>query len=535
MSVNSTERATRLHDLDLQYQKTRHETDLISRDEDARRLQLRVLLLQDENTQLQDKCTARDAEIKALSGSSNKLPVELDEIKQQNRSEDVQIGGSPIEATGSATGIEPSAAPMEELSKAVEENITLSKEIQQLRPEIELLRRQVTNYEKTISKQHGLQHQQEHLKAELASKKQSESESLHDTSEDIVKLRSMLDETTERIAEGERQRERMKLDHQKQLDESQRQKHKLEEQVLTLEKELKDTQTELRDLRQGLQASQSSLKDRPGDGNTSNQEPTAKSHIKDRSSAAEKEKLSRKTAARKRAMEQAMMGEKSTFSITPFLNKTKDYTLDATSEATGLGLTLDDVLAQVENDNPSPLQITNKSGTQSTAALDIELTASTPLRPREKSRPKSLETQSKSKTKETTMSEFPTPKLGVLSQDTGGKKSEDTKDEEILKALDSKEAAPHKRIKLHETTVADRGSEFEHKKRRRKLLSKANTTSTIIEEDETGETAQPMEAQPGRARKIKSTLGNAFNSGSTDKPFSPLKRHKRGVNASFLA
>jgi hypothetical protein len=341
----------------------------------------------------------------------------------------------------------------------------------------------------------------------------------------------VLDETTEKLAEGERQRERMKLDHQKQLDESQRQKHKLEEQVLTLEKKLKDTQAELRELRQEHQLSRSSLKDRPGDGNTSNQEPAAKSHNKDRSPAAENEKLPRKKVARKRATEQAMMGEKSTFSITPFLNKTKD----AASESTGFGLTLDDVLAQVENDNPSPLPLAAKSDTQSTLALDTELTASTPLRPREKLKLKSLETQSKAKIKEATASEFSTSKLAVLNEDIEDEKSEDAKDVEILKTLDSKETAPHKRIKLHETTVADRGPEVEHKKRRRKLISKANTTSTIIEEDETGEGSQPMEAQPGRARKLKSTLGNAFNSGSTDKPFSPLKRHKRGVNASFLA
>ncbi|KAL7788173.1 hypothetical protein V8C37DRAFT_411741 [Trichoderma ceciliae] len=537
MSVNSTEtsqRTTRLHDLDLQYQKNHHKTDLISRDEDARRLQLRVLLLRDENAQLQDKCAAKDGEIKALSQNSDKLRVELDEIKMQNRSKDAQIKGLAIEVTSSATGIESCATTVQDLSRALEENIALTKELGQLRPEIELLRQQVVNYEEMISKQHGLQHQQNHLEIALTSKKYSKPESPNDESEGIIELRSRLDETTEKMAQGERQRERMKLDHQKELDESQRQKQNLEGQVSTLEKKLKDSQTQLRNIQQGLQGSRSSLKNKSEDGSTSNQELTARTHNKGQSPAAGKERLPHKKAARKRATEQAIMGEKSTFSITPFLNRTKDYTLDTAGETTGLGLTLDEVLAQVESDNPSPLGIANKSDTQFTVAPDVEWTASTPLNPREKLRLKSPEARSKSKSKGGTMAEFLTSKLAVPNQDIGNETIEDRKDGEISKPLHSKETVPLKRIKTHDTTIADRGSEFEHKKRKRKLLSKTNT-NTIIEEDETGEGAQPMETQPGRTRKLKSSLGNTFNSQSTDNTFSPLKRHRRGVNASFLA
>ncbi|RFU80250.1 hypothetical protein TARUN_1925 [Trichoderma arundinaceum] len=519
MSVNSTERTTRLHNLDLQYQQSRHKTDLISRDEDARRLQLRVLLLRDENTQLLDKCAAKDTEMKTLSRNTDLLRVELDTIKIQNRSENAQIKSPAIGATGLAVEVEACESPMQDLKKALEENIALTKELQQLRPEIELLRSQVTNYEKMISEQ-GLQQQQEQSRNELESKKQSKSKKSNDESENIVELRSKLDRTIEKLAEGQRQQEKMQLDHQKELDESQRQKHKLEERVSKLEKKLKDSQAELRDVREELQASRSNFReDRPEDEKTSNQELTEGSQNMDKSTATENGKPSRKTTSRKRATEQAMMGEKSTFSITPFLNRTKDHPSDAATEAASLGLTLDDVLAQVESSNPSPLQLANKSGIRLNAA--------------EKSRLKALKVQSKSAKKGAAIDEIPMPKLAGLDLDMRKVKSEDIKEEETSNTLHAEETVPHKMIKIPETAAAHRGSEFEHKKRKRKLLNKVN--NTIIEEDESGDVAQPMETQPGRARKLKSAMGNAFNSRSTESTFSPLKRHKRGVNASFLA
>ncbi|KAK1250679.1 hypothetical protein MKX08_010682 [Trichoderma sp. CBMAI-0020] len=514
MSDLSIERTTRLHELDLQYQKSRHETDLINRDEESRRLQLRVFLLQDENAQLQDRCTAKDDEIKILSRGNDKLRVKLDEAKSQNTSEDEQMKENPIETTRT----EPSAATAD---SSTVENAALAKELQDLRSEVKLLRLRAADDEKSESKSH----QQECLALEPASISQSNSNNSNDTNEEMVRLQSMLDKSIERITEEERHRERMKLNHQKQLYESERQNNKLEGKVLALEKKLKDAQTELRELRR---VSHSSLKDRPGDGLDSAQDVATKSHDRDQSPPAEKDKMPRKRVARKRTTEQAKIGEKSTFSITPLLNKIK-----GTGGTTGRpSLTFDDILLQ-EGDDPSPLRAAKKPEARSAAAAPATgLVASTPLRPRGKLGAKSSETQSQPKATEATSGKVPAPKSTAPSQDTEDEKPEDLKGEGVSKAVDSKETALHKRIKLHEsTTTTDRGVDLEQKKRRRKLINKANT---IIEEDETGEAAQPTETQPGRARKLKSAVGGAFSSGTALKPFSPLKRHKRGMNASFL-
>ncbi|KAJ4855483.1 uncharacterized protein T069G_11041 [Trichoderma breve] len=502
----------------------RHKTDLISRDEDARRLQLRVLLLRDENTRLQDKCTAKDEEIKALSRDGDQLRVELDGFKAQNQPKDAQIKDAAIEADDAAPKAETksSEAHMQDLSKALDENLALTKELQQLRPEMELLKQQVTNYEKMLSEQR---------KTELASKKQSKPGKTNGESEDMSELRAALDKVTEKLAEEERQRENIKSNHRKELEESERQNDKLEQRISKLEKKLKDSQKELRDVRKELKAPQpSSKEDESEGGNTSNnQEATTKARAKDQS-LTNKERLSRRN---KRTIEQAAVGEKSTFSITPLLNKIKDTT---TKETNGLGLTLDDVLAQPGADDASPLVMANKSSdAKPIIAPDAELETTTPLRPREKlkSKKKATTTAATATATITAEDEDHLSKLTASVRKIARVRSEDPQDEETSKDVDSDDTAPPKRKTLHETTTTDPSSVFEHKKRKRKLLNKTN--DIILEEDETVEGVPAVETPAGRPRRIKSSATSAFNSQTGTKPFSPLKRHKRGVNASFLA
>ncbi|KAK4077951.1 uncharacterized protein Triagg1_3645 [Trichoderma aggressivum f. europaeum] len=535
MSADLIERTTRLHALDLEYQQNRHKTDLISRDEDARRLQLRVLLLRDENTRLQDKCAAKDEEIKALSQDGDRLRVELDGFKAQSQPEDARTKDDAIEADDSAVGhiqnhdnrtllanklkadTKSSETHMQDLSKALDENMALTKELQQLRPEMELLKQQVTNYEKMLSEQR---------KTELASKKQSKPGRSNDESENMSELRAALDKVTEKLAEEERQRESTKSYHRKELEESERQNDKLEQRISKLEKKLKDSQKELRDVRKELKAPQpSSKEDESEGGNTSNnQEATAKPRAKD-------ERLSRRN---KRAIEQAAVGEKSAFSITPFLNKTKDTTA---KETNGLGLTLDDVLAQPGVDDASPLVMANKSSdAKPIIAPDAELETTTPLRPREKLKAKKKANTTTAATTTATITaedEDHLSKLTASVRKIARVRPDDTKDEETSKDVDSDDTAPSKRKKPHEPATTDPGSVFEHKKRKRKLLNKTN--DIILEEDETVEGVPPVETPAGRPRRMKSSATSAFNSQTGTKPFSPLKRHKRGVNASFLA
>jgi hypothetical protein len=74
-------------------------------------------------------------------------------------------------------------------------------------------------------------------------------------------------------------------------------------------------------------------------------------------------------------------------------------------------------------------------------------------------------------------------------------------------------------------------SDADAKKRKRKLLG-ANKTLFDDDDEETAPKVQKTQLAPGR--KLKAPLGG-LNNAFAGKTFSPLKRDRRGVHASFLA
>ena len=108
-----------------------------------------------------------------------------------------------------------------------------------------------------------------------------------------------------------------------------------------------------------------------------------------------------------------------------------------------------------------------------------------------------------------------------------------TEDQENAPSPKKKKAVPSSKSQP-ETKSADK-SEPEakapegEKKRKRKLLGAG---TTLFDEDEGEVLSRPVNLAGPAARRPKIALGGTTNGFGA---FSPLKRHKRGVNASYLA
>ena len=89
--TNFAQRIARIHDLDMKHQSNIHQIDIVNKDEEARRLKLRVLSLRDDNTLLQDKIIQKDAQITTLRRDSQDVVSELAETKQKSKQQDVQL------------------------------------------------------------------------------------------------------------------------------------------------------------------------------------------------------------------------------------------------------------------------------------------------------------------------------------------------------------------------------------------------------------------------------------------------------------
>ncbi len=83
--MTKLQRTEALHSLDMNYRVTRHKTDLLVKEEEARRLKLRGVLLRNENASLKDQISQRDSHIRKLSEQADDTRGQLESIQEKCR------------------------------------------------------------------------------------------------------------------------------------------------------------------------------------------------------------------------------------------------------------------------------------------------------------------------------------------------------------------------------------------------------------------------------------------------------------------
>lgn len=78
-----------LHDLDLRYRRTIHECDLLVKEEEARRLKLRSMMLRDETSEFKDQLAQRDQRVKELVEQLDDVRCQLDGAQEKSRRQDM--------------------------------------------------------------------------------------------------------------------------------------------------------------------------------------------------------------------------------------------------------------------------------------------------------------------------------------------------------------------------------------------------------------------------------------------------------------
>ncbi|KAK5990969.1 hypothetical protein PT974_09244 [Cladobotryum mycophilum] len=545
MSANSSKRLTLIHDLEKEHQNNLHKTELIHRDEEARLLALRTLTLRDDNAVLNNELVQKDERIDLLAREGDKTRLELDCHKTNSRSKDAQLNKQAIELASLRVGnrigtvlgkplligqaeVDCLNASMKDSTKVMQEKITLTRELDRLRPEMEHLQSQLADYQTVVAQKHDFQRQVNSLEVELENEKHSRQHSRDKEVDSMVnELRSKLEEAEKQAAVDKKERDKMKLEHERELAEAHGLTERLEERISTLKTKLKGVQSELRETQAELQTCQISL--REAQASSQNSQDKRKEQLAARSPNAKKQVSKKgkeeatvqtpnkddtvKRPVRKRATEQALLGEKSTFSITPFLNRTKNLLDNSIEETPDLASATDylEAISHEQNGSPS-VQIVSEPSDQgmvpkSQASDEVPVTKKAQkARGRPRMKPLS-ESPSSEKNR-----------LVPLAKRAGG---QDNKDEPS--ATNAEDSGMTGNVSM----VAANG------KKKRKLLGSANKT---IFEEEDGETIQkPAKGPLGPPRRLKAPLGGAVSAFAATSSFSPLKRDRRGVNASFLA
>ncbi|KAI2630033.1 hypothetical protein GGS21DRAFT_211569 [Xylaria nigripes] len=656
-AVESEKDNPSLHDLELRHQKNASEFDLLVKDEDARRLRLRIMSLRDENSALRDQVDLNNSANTKLITRCDNLSAQIEAKIALIRSQEEQLRKQEREYSNLKAELQTMNDIHENSANVLSEKLALSRELANLKPEIEHLRSQVNHQQTVLSEKLALERQVNTLEVELENEKKATKRAMKNReSTDRVEdeLRKQLRETEKQLTAETTERERLEdqleqrmrahaialqdqdstreleADLRKKLQEAQRQlreeraeKESLDEKLQNaqlvskklqqtaandhaeaefraqleeseknlakiqekttiqqqqhqaamaelegrneqLEKKLEKLQSKLQETQDELKKSQTELQ------KAQKQQPDSEATTKPvkKAPAVRKRKVQEtatgdftnieiptpsadnatkaRRATKKTVFEPSLVGEKSTFSITPFLTRSKSMGANEDASNADEEVLEDSILGgQVELAEP----MTTEPEDPSSAALTKSEPAATRLPvaekplvvPKARGRPKKILGDAASAKKNALTQKVPKKALkSKKTVETIPEVQESEVHENSIEAEDREPAEKQPTVKFNldppqgESDTSNVNEEAPKKKKRKVLGS---TKSVFDEDDAGGETPaakKPTKLHPG-IKRVKATLGtqkSAFGGGNAT--FSPLKRDRRGVGASFL-
>ncbi|RYO90845.1 hypothetical protein DL764_008383 [Monosporascus ibericus] len=659
------ERRELLHNLEMKHQRNSSNTDLLVKDEDVRRLKLRILLLRDENTSLRDQIAQNDDVNTKLISQCDDLSAQIEAKMEVIRSQEQELRKQEREYKNLKAELQSMTSATQESENLLSEKLALTRELAVLKPEIEHLRSQVNQQQATLTEKLSLERQVNTLEVELANEKKAVKRAMQKReSNDRVEdeLRKKLRETEKNLTAEKTARERLEdqleqekrtrqfalqeqdstreveadlrkklQDAQKQLREEQKDKERLEGQLEAaarasqkaqkqasggaedelrallkeaqndlvvqrketekirqesqvtvseaeersehLEKKLEKFKTKVRELQDQLKQCQADLKKAQQARGPAPEEISTKTNgrpqafrkkkaqdmamddftqITINTPSAEDGNRARRMF-KKRPIEPSAVGEKSTFSITPFLNRSKTGSDDAPEQDDE---EVEDSILGPRQKSKTPEVATAASEVVPAEGADTEPTtalAAEDDKPKSKrGRPKKILGDAPSAKKNAQPSaaakktvKASKPSLEKVSEEAA--EAEDSNEEEDPSKKLQDAAEKTKTIKFdvaqNEASAAPSINGEQPKKKKRKVLG---STKTLFAEEEGEEAPAPVvvrkqgKVQLGGGAKGLSKAPLAarramFAAGAGASTFSPLKRDRRGVGASFLA
>lgn len=404
------------------------------------------------------------------------------------------------------------------------------------------LRQQIDDLEKQLAAE----------KKSIRSKKDKSSEN----SKEMDELRTKVEELETSLASEQQERKREKKDSDSLLADAQEQKEELE-------RRLDQLKTKFREARDDLKAARAEITEAKQSATMASvaEVPKAKKSLLKKDAPA-------KPIARKRRVEeisddtlilntptngdgrpkrpsksraQALVGEKSEFSVTPFLNKTTDAIESAPADKPRDPNTTIPASDEETSSDPAVADEVPKHivvETTKIALKDSEVAPAAPAAPKARGRPKSkVLGDAPSSKRNMKATKKIAPVLDKVVEEEG---DEDVSTEQENRSMDSTAAfTKNLTVNLTEQVRMDE-AQPPKKMKKRKVLGASN--KTLFDDDDDEAVPQPAAKKSVKALGGAKTGGafakgplGALRTGARRKSFSPLKRDRRGVNASFLS
>ena len=437
---------------------------------------------------------------------------------------------------------------MQDSGKVLHEKFALTRELDRLRPELEHLQSQLASNQAAVAEKNRLQRQLDSLEVELENERRTRERLQNKENKTATEeLKSRAEDAERKLAQEKRDRDKVRKEHEKAIAEANTRNERLEERISTMKDKIKGLQSELKEARADAEHQRAGADSMRQAGLKVKKpvpvaQPNRKRAVEESSfgditvNTPGNEGQAERRPAKKRGLDHAPMGEKSTFSVTPFLNRNRSMTNveqvepspapQPSPEPEAVEPTIEqqepeeELIAEAELEGepePEPgLQPVKKKPSGQSIAQKV------------RGRPKSKPLGETSPAKKNAGKRGPAKAAKPAPDETEQAEVMDQENSPKAKSKSLKQNAPSLVLNpAKRGPTADAGG-----KKRRKLLG-ANST---LFDDEDGE-APPVSTtiNPSQAGKRKRAPLGAFGAGAFGgASFSPLKRDRRGVGASFL-
>jgi septal ring factor EnvC (AmiA/AmiB activator) len=310
--------------LEYAYERALQQSEHIYEEERARALRVQLLLLEDENDTLQDQLAESEAQIEKLEEGHDELRESLTQTEADLQRAQADLKSRLRDIDHYRAELNNLNAMSSDSTKLLTEKLSLARELAVLKPELEHLRSQTLAQQNLLAEKLSLQRELSTLQVELETEKRAVQRTKAKdakSSEDESKLEAQIEELKKELAKEKREAQKNDRDTRKQAADWEGQKTILESKLDAFRNKLRSTKEQLKETQAELEEAQAAkatrdaefAQARPGVAN-----PRKRSVARfDPDST-----IGTPGVAAKKPRTSTLPGDKSTFSITPFLNRT---------------------------------------------------------------------------------------------------------------------------------------------------------------------------------------------------------------------
>lgn len=316
---------------ELAYERTCRQLETVSDAERVRQIRVREILLKDDKDDLRTQLIHDDNRIDGLGLLNEQLQDDLEACAGNLQSAEGQLRIKAREVETLKAELNSLHGVTMDSTKLLTEKLSLARELSAFKTELDHLRSQAASHQSLLAEKLSLQRQLNTVQVELATEKRATQRILAKESElqaEDARAESRLEDLHAELAKERRERQKMEREAQKVTTE-------YENTITTLESRLNAFRNKLKSTKELLKEAQTSLQTAQATSQGKTSRPSAPANP-----ARPLEVNSRKRAAaqidadiiigtpgdlpaaKKNKTGSTLIGEKSTFSITPFLNRT---------------------------------------------------------------------------------------------------------------------------------------------------------------------------------------------------------------------